>query len=88
MQFANMFMSTGVSMILTQRRWCPIIVFHFGVLRLLSSMKVSHASCFVKKLYRFDRHWVKHGHLLPHDAVLQLRRASHLWARSENLLPV
>lgn len=58
----------------------------FWTLRLLSTMNLSQANWF--PLYCFHRHRIKNGYFLPHDAVLQLRRASHLRARPQDLLPV
>lgn len=57
--------------------------------RLLSTIDASHAIWFFSFcLSCFCRHWVEHRYVLPHDAILQLRRASHLWARPQDLLPV
>lgn len=38
--------------------------------------------------FLFRRHRIEHRHLLSHDAVLQLRRASHVRPWPQDLLPV
>lgn len=81
---ANMCLSTGVSLItntiLTQCR----TLFRGSCQQSTPLMPFDFLFC----LSCFCRHWVEHRYVLPHDAILQLRRASYLWARPQDLLPV
>lgn len=55
----------------------------------MPTIEISQANSFFFYIYCcLDRHWIEHRYFLPHDAILQLRRASHLWAWPEDLLPV
>lgn len=64
--------------------WSVLVLVHY--IHFGSRLKSLSSQHFQRNY--FHRHWIKHRHLLPHDAVLQLRRASHLWAGPKDLLPV